>query len=67
MEKITTDLQSIGMLRQYINERPTHAPLLTNEDIVFWLGFSERHKPTATRWGRNFEQEILYSKNTLKD
>ena len=35
--KITTDIQHIGMLRQYLNERPDPKKLVTNEEILTWL------------------------------
>ncbi len=30
-------LSKVGMLRQWINERPVDSKLLTNEDIRYWL------------------------------
>lgn len=30
-------LQKVGQLRQWLNERPKDAPLLTNEDLLVWL------------------------------
>lgn len=30
-------VNNIGMLRQWLNERPANSPLLTNEDLKHWL------------------------------
>ena len=46
-DPIITDLQSVGALRQFINERPPGSKLLTNGDIISWLGFSKKF---PTRW-----------------
>ncbi len=41
IETIETEMSHIGMLRQWINERPTGSKLLTNEDILHFLQFGK--------------------------
>lgn len=41
-EEITTTPTRIGMLRQYLNEDRKCTPLVTNEDIIFWLTGEKR-------------------------
>ena len=39
-------LKNIGMLHQWLNERPANSPLLTNADLEYWLTLPHEGKKT---------------------
>lgn len=36
--------KKINMLRQWLNERPSGSPLITNNDIRYWLGLPKEDR-----------------------